>query len=395
MKKLISITALMLISLTGKVCGQGAYTAGQLRAMTTSKADLAFNAYDRMINIRDFVVLKEGRMIIELSAVKDYENFRNLDYLLERFMKDIAFYKDSLNSCPTCNMRIDYAINSEYTFKKIRVKKYYPSGSMFVNKDGDISKLKFDQDTVRLLIQKSMPGISHGRTGPCGIPYTIQVTFLLDNYYDVEKLIADHALAGIIDTLEKHSHSKKIEKNIFRHPVTIKYNPYYAGKNLKVYRNLLMENEIAPNSWSRRKYDANFSMGVGIVRSTMAPMAELGIQWNNYVGKSDRDRDMVRLSVSPYFFFDRNAKGDYVMNDNWFVNASTGSIYETNGVSWLGKEATFGIGYLFVNKGGYFKNTTMKIFTDLMLKPKLTLVPEIIFTDNFKQIFPGFTLKIF
>ncbi len=392
MKKLILIAALTVIGLTGKVYAQNGYTAGALRAMNTSKADLTFNTWDSWINIRDFVTLKEGRMILELNDLSDYQDFRNLDSILTGFRKDIAFYKDSLNSNPTGNMRIDYAINSEYTYKKIRVRKYNPNGSMFVNKDGDISRLKFEQDTVRIIIHKSREGFGIQK---CTIPYSIQVTFLLDNYYDVDKVIADNVLKGIVDTLEKRSFSKKAKKFIYRHPVTIKYNPYFTGKNIKVYRNLLMENELAPNAWSRRKFDVNFSMGAGLVRSTVVPVTELGLQWNHYVGKVNRDRDFVRLSVSPYFFFDKDMKGDFVMNDNWFINLSTGSIYESNGVSWLGKEATFGIGYLAINKGGYFKNTTLKIFTDLLIRPKFTIEPEIIITDNFKQIFPGFTVKVF
>ena len=83
------------------------------------------------------------------------------------------------------------------------------------------------------------------------------------------------------------------------------------------------------------------------------------------------------------------------MNDNWFVNATIGSVEEHNVAGWFGKESTIGLGYLVFEKGGYFKNITFKVFTDLKITNWVTVVPEAIFSNDLKQIFPGITIKVF
>ena len=397
MKKLILSTALIAISLQGNLYAQNDYISAGMKRMSKSKTELTFNANENMIFLKDFVVLKEGRMILELCGVDDYESFRNLDSLLRVFRKDIAFYKDSLDANPTGHVRIDYAMNEEYPFKKIRFKKYEADGSIFLNQAGDISKLKFDQDTIRLIIQKSRPGIHTRKSAPCSIPYSIQATFILGNYYDIDKVVADNVLKGIVDTLEKASQLKKTVKSSYVNPLSIVYNPYYTGKaKLQRYEWLIKsEYDVYGVKHSKHFISVDAKLGAGLIRNTMAPTGEIGIQYNKYVNWNHNNRDFLTLFATPYFFFDKNVKGDYQTNDNWFINADIGSVYESNEGRWLGKMASFGVGYLVVNKGGYFKNTTMKVFTDLQVRQGFTIVPEFIFTDNFKQIFPGFTVKVF
>jgi len=389
MKSLILTTALILINLQGKLYSQS-YLAKQ---MSKSKTEATFNANENLINIRDFVVLKEGRMILELSDVTDYQNFRNMDSLLATLMKDIVFYKDSLAADPTGHVRIDYVINSDYSFKKIRFKKYPSDGNIFMNQNGEVSKLKFEHDTVRIIIQCSKPGISR-KANPCMIPYSVQTTFLLGNYYDVDRIIADNALKGIIDTLEKESQPKQKKKQHFPDPVTIIYNPYYSGPGRFSKFSILLDNEYdyVLRRKSNKSLTANVTIGAGLIRNTITPMADFGIQYNRYW---NNNHNIFRLSASPYYFFDKDENGNYKVNNNWFVNIDMGSIYEQNAPGWFGKECTIGLGYLFYQQGGYFKNTTFKIFTDLQVIPWITIVPEVIVTDNFKQFFPGVTLKVF
>jgi hypothetical protein len=398
MKNLILSAALITISLQGALYAQDDNESYVSKLMKLSKAEQTFNANEYLINIRDFITLKEGRLILELSGVDDYNSFTNLDSILREFRKDIAFYKDSLESNPTGNVRIDYSYSDGFSFKKIRFKKYNPDGNMFLNQQGEISKLKFEQDTVRIVIQKSKPGL--GRSNwPCMIPYSIQATFLLDNYYDIDKVIADNVLKGIVDTLEKTSDLEKYKGNrIYSNQFSLIYNPYYTGKGSLQQIDRLMKNEYDIYAgYNKSPYmNVNACIGAGMIRNTLTPTAEIGLQynkiWNPVV------HNIFRVSVEPYCFFDKNEHGDFVLYDNWFVNADVGSIYNyksnpTKG--WIGKECTFGVGYLAVEKGGYFKNTTFKVFTDILLIRGLTIVPEFIFTDNCRQIFPGITLKVF
>ena len=83
------------------------------------------------------------------------------------------------------------------------------------------------------------------------------------------------------------------------------------------------------------------------------------------------------------------------MRDNWFINFESGSIVESTQPGWLGKETVIEVGYLALQKGDYFKNSTLKLYTNLVLTKAITITPEIIFTDNFRQLFPGLTVKFF
>jgi hypothetical protein len=395
MKKLILMTALIAISLQGSLYAQSSHIA---KRMSKSKTELTFNANVGLLNLRDFVTLKEGRMILELSDVSDYESFRNLDSLLALFMKDIAFYKDSLDADATGHVRIDYALCQEYSFKKIRFKNYAADGSVFLNQAGELAKLKMEQDTIRILIQKAKPGLGSRRAAPCSIPYTIQATFLLNNYKDINKIISDKVLKRIVDTLEKESQMKRVVNNVYSNPLSIIYNPYFSGKGgFMKYSALLKSEYDNPGSYRKRNtFTVNVNVGAGLVRSVLAPMAEIGMQFTKYqIRDNIKDYDYIRISIAPYYFFDKDAQGNYLVNDNWFLNASTGTKYARNEDEWFGKNLTFGIGYLLIQKGGYFKNTTFKAFTDIEIMRGLTIVPELYFTNNFKQIFPGFTLKIF
>ena len=393
----ILCTVLILISLSGRLYAQSEFSSYATKNVSRSKTEQSFNAWHGMINVRDFVTLKEGRLILELLDGEDYNDFANMDSILQSFMKDIAFLKDSLEGDPTGHLRLDYVLSPGYKFKKIRFKKYPSDGAVFINQSGEISRLKMEQDTVRILIQKSRTGIPYRVEQPCSIPYTIQATFLVDNYTDINKIVAYHILNGAIDTMKKVSLARK--QGIYQNqPISIVYNPYYNGQaSMRRYDRLVSnEYDVIGNKHMKWQFTVNGSIGVGVIRSTLAPMADIGMQLTKMLGREDsKNRDYMRLSVSPYYFFEKDSHGDYLTHDNWFVNAILGSIYDWNESSWFSRKFALGAGYLFAEKGGYFKNTTIKLFTELEVRKGLNIVPEFIFSDNFRQIFPGVTVKVF
>ena len=392
MRKLILSAALIAISLTGKLYAQNEIQSDYNKMMTRSKAEQTFNAWSGFIRIRDFVTLQEGRLILELSNVDDYENFKNLDSILADLKKDIAFYKDSLNANPTGSVRIDYVLNTDYPMKKMRFTRHEASGSSFLNREGEVSKLKFEQDTIRIIIQKSRPGISK-HSNPCMVSYAVQATFVLGNYFDMDRIIADNILKSVIDTLQQKTGSKG-HGGFGAKPLTIVYNPYYSGRGRFHKYPYLMNNEYGYFDHTvKSKFTFNPQFGAGVVRNIVAPVTDIAFQHNRYWNNS-RERGFTRISGSGYYFFEKDAAGNFAVNDNWFVNASIGNISDRTDASWYGLESSFGIGYLVSKKGGYFKNNTFRVFTDIMLVRGLTIVPEIIFTDDFKQIFPGITVKV-
>lgn len=394
MKKLILSAALMLISLQAKLYAQNDDQLTYSKLLNRSKTELTYNVWDGLINIRDFVVLKEGRLILDLHRTEDYANFRNLDSILVNVRNDIAFYKDSLSTNPTGSVKIDYVLNEEYSFKKIRFTRHEPDGNSFLNRDGEISKLKFDQDTVRIIIQKSRPGISKGGNGPCTVPYSIQATFVLGYYYDIDKVVADNVLKRIIDTLEKASPAAPGKSGYSTRQMSITYNPYFNGPGAFHRYKFLMKNEYSRvDNEPKTRFSFNPQVGGGLTRNTLVPVLDIAVQYNDY-WNNFRQKNIFRLSATGYYFFDKDISGNFLINDNWFANGIFGNISDRPLPGWYGTEATFGVGYLISQKGGYFRNNTFRVFTDIMFIKGVSLVPELIFTNDFKQIFPGITLKV-
>jgi hypothetical protein len=401
MKKTILATALALASLQGNLFAQmNSYQEGRLDALKQSKTEQTFNPNYFYINLKDFVTLKEGKMTLEMHYFKDFDNFRNIDSVLAVAMKDIAFYADSLNADPTGHLRIDYVANTDYSFKKIRFKRYPSDGNIFMNQDGEISKLKFDQDTVNIIIQKSRESIGSKK---CTIPYSIRASFIVGNYTDINKIVASKELPPIMDTLEKMSQprNRKINQKskpneLWSKPMSIIYNPYYYGEGAVTTYKKVLDNEYDVTSPQKNdKLLLGGSVGIGLIRNMITPTADIAITLEKYYRKNKyNDYDFFSVSVSPYFLFEKNVEGGYITDDNWFINAEVGTVYHKKAYGWVGNMVSFGAGYLFRQKGGYFQNTTLKIFTSLEVTKGITISPELISTNNFKQIFPGITLKV-
>ena len=394
MKKSFLCLGLTMLGLAGQVLAQTENLTERQKDLLRTKTDKTFNVKDRQVDIKDIVQLKQGKMILSMLNVKDYENFRNLDSILMNFRRDIAFYKDSLDAVAGGHVRIDYVISPEYSFKKIRFKKYDADGVIYINRTGEVSKLKLEQDTVRIIVEKLL------YQSKCTLPYAIQATFILDNYTDVDKIIADRVeLRRILDTLEQVSQNKKAKQAEPSHfpQFSIVYNPYYTGgKNFNRYSWIVTDENKPYNTRHKGNFltvDAN--IGAAIVMNTFTPQAEIGISYNQTWGVGRKEYSFYRLFTSSYYFFGRDANNNLLVQDNWFINAVVGSQYEDVAATWMGQVVDFGVGYLYAQKGNYFKGVTMKVFTDIRLKKGITLSPEFIMTNNFKQIFPGLTFKVF
>lgn len=400
MKRTILCTALILTSL-------------QLRLSAQQKMEPAINLPDRSsktftllkeyVNIRDFVTLKnDNKIIFELDNVDDYKRLKNLDSILNLLKDDIAFYKDSLTNSTGSSVRIDYYINTMSGHRQIRFKKYSPDGDIFMYRNGDLSRLKIEGDTIQVLmyvrgeeLDTYMKKKGSKKTSIRYVPhYTIAVTFCMNNYSDLDEIIANKELLHhIVDTLYATKRKSTISDPV-KFPSTTIYKPYMLP-SFKQYNGVMLTESPYPRHLIRRSDQLTLggNIGLGLIRNTLAPNAELSLSLYNRRSYNAKDINThVTLSVSPYFFFDRGAGGDYYVHDNWFVNFYIGGASDFLIKT---KLLTGGVGYLFAAKGDYFKGTTMKAFLNISLNNLITISPEIIFTNDFKQIFPGITLKVF
>ncbi len=375
-----------------------------------------FDMPERFINIRDFVYLPDnGRMILELNNTEQYNELKNLDSVLKEFIRNISFYKDSLENGSN-HLRIDYTIDGAYSFSKIRFKKYVADGSVFMNNNGDVARLKLEQDTVRLYFRHNpvLPRqAGNGNLWAKNYDYNhshagmFQVTFFVNNYTDLAKIAMDKtSLQHTIDTLA--STRKKITRlSPYKFPSSSAFNPYttktdnkteytqYNTLRFKQY-NGLVKQDNAPRWEALRRSEALIfyaNVGVGLVRNTFAPVGDIGMEFS-ISGKRRYDNKFHSTSIlmyhSAYFFFQQNAAGDYIAKDNWFLNLE----YQQSDRDYFIR--SYGLGYLYARRGDYFKGTTMKAFLNVNLhKNGITLCPELIITNDFKQVIPGITLKVF
>jgi hypothetical protein len=153
----------------------------------------------------------------------------------------------------------------------------------------------------------------------------------------------------------------------------------------------------APRSYKPTHVAAYGNIGAGLIRNTLTPVADAGITLIRFHSfPFGADWSFTSFYASAAFFFAANEKGDQVVRENYFINIESG----TNGTDddFLGlrvRSISLGASYLFSQSGDYFKPVTLKAFMGFRLQSGITLLPEIIATNNFRQIFPGITLKVF
>lgn len=367
------LCAALLISLQGDLFAQENEQTSQ------TKTQSSFYVAPKRVHHRHWVHLpKDEKMLIEV--VNDYSLIANLDSLLSVAMQDIAFYKDSLDAAGS--VRIDYNFTSVPGISKIRFKKYAPDGDLFVNNHKNVARLKIDQDT--LCITVDMPT---KRPQPEKL-FATQVTFYLNNYTDIQDLLKDKGMLNhIVDTLA--SVTKHKTGPFAPGKSSILYRPFDTGIHSDVYRfrksNVLWDEEKDMYK-AHGMLTIDGSLGIGVIRNMLAPMAELGIEINDRWSIVRGKNSFIRASATPYFFFEKGLGNNIIVNDNWFATLEFGTQKGD-------KRSSVGIGYLFAEKGNYFQNATGKLFATYTLSKRVSLCPEIIFTNNFKQVYPGVTIR--
>ncbi len=408
MKRSVLYAALIIISLQGKLYAQS-NDQGWTWFPHTTQTDLVFGMTHNYINIRDFVNIGGCQMILELDNVADFDRLKHLDSILLLLRKDIEFYKDSLEANKGANGLIEYVLTEGYDFKQMRFTRHKPQGDMYVNKQGEISILKIEQDTVKIVLhvkgkevetywrEKGKLKKSEGKR-KFAPQYDIQVMLCLNNYSNIDKVIADSSLLRrAIDTLQITANKRTIKDPVkFPSSSVCWVNKANRSLDIATYKGIIKNQYAWPRNAANRadKITVVPNIGAGIIRNTLAPTAELGLCYYNRRGYQDNEYNTyINLFAAPYFFFDRSSSGGYFVSDNWFVNIEMGGAGEILGIKT--KLLTGGIGYLAIEKGGYFKGTTMKAFLNIRMPKCFTISPEVVFTGNLKQVFPGLTVKLF
>ena len=397
MKHLI-ISLLIIISIQPELFAQESDCAICPMRFAT-KTESNFNA--TWINNRHIVRLKKGeKMTIEMLDLGDYDLLGNMDSLLKSVQQELIAFKDSMNTSPSGNLRIDYVLGTNREFKKIRIQKFDAKGDIYVTKQGDVSRLKLEQDTLRILIQKYKQDL-YKKYEP------VQITLLLNNYADLSQLItANPDLQHFVDTMRTVSLGRHKHPNSYSYKTSILFDPYIENPSRYMPRFALVEGVVMKNEYgyfrgSEPLFNINFYTGVGMVRDQFLPCADLGIEYRLQSTRGSNDQTLFGIYASPYLTFaKRVGESGYSASTNWFVNAEFG--VAGNKPGWYSEpsnfhfsRATLGIGYLLKPDNINFQGTTMKAFFNYTFKNSICVSPEVIFTDNFQSVFPAFTIKYF
>lgn len=362
-----------------------------------SKTESEFNMPQQYINVRDYVLLpNNAKIIVELNNPAQYSELKNIDDVLKNFMKEIAFYRDSLEN-GSGSVRIDYTLDEAFPFSKIRFKKHAADGDIFMNRNNNVSRLKVDQDTVHIYVRHNpiVPPPDHtisARENRHAHSQFYQLTFCVNNYTDINKIIADkenmqHAFDTILATKKKSA-----VLNPYKFPSSTEYRAETPNAHFIRFRGMITDRKPSKlellHTTDVLSIDGN--IGIGLLRNAFAPYAEIGLSLT-FNGRSPQNKSYtkatLRLFESYYVLFGQNASNEYFLKETIsFANASIS----------INKDMAVGAGYMVSGNNVYFKGHTAKLFMNIpLLKKGLTLSPEFIATNNFKEIFPALTLKVF
>ncbi|GAB3894719.1 hypothetical protein GCM10028803_10110 [Larkinella knui] len=155
---------------------------------------------------------------------------------------------------------------------------------------------------------------------------------------------------------------------------------------------------VATNRTYKVAAQLAFEFGAGLVRNTIAPTVDASIRFGFRNKMNNNVERRLWLGYTPYYFFEKADKG-FTMNANGFAYVAFGENVR-EGIGTRPETTSFGpsnfkvgVGYLVHRKGDIFTGTTMKLLISSVIHERMTIQPEIIFTNNFKQIFPGLTIR--
>lgn len=402
MRKHFLIVMLIILSMGEQTIAQEHFPYISWQPSTVTRTDATFNTPGEFVQHRHMVTLEKGaKIIFELSDIRDYDVVQNLDSIISRVCEEIDFYGDSISSENYQSVRVDYVADNSVNHKQIRFTKYPFTSDIFLEKKGEISKLKIERDTVRIRIYPAFSTDEVSKTEYKKMSFRptfpIQITLILSNYNDLKTLNEVYDLNRMVDTLSKLAapKTKREMRGYWAYKTTaqMSYTTNNSVPDFRIQDGFPNEHGFIKQPGRHLNFYGN--IGVGLVRNKLAPMGEAGLEYRWYWVKGEPNYASISLFAAPYFIFEKNVDRTYHTYDSWFINAAVGEFAEIKSFGKGDQKMFIGVGYLVNPNGMAFRNTTMKLFMSVRLMNVFTIAPEIIFTDNFKSIFPGLAVKVF
>jgi hypothetical protein len=342
-------------------------------------------------------VILENKTSIEIGL--DNLNLLNrlpdIDSLLQTVWAQLQPLKDSFPN-DLNNRRVDFIANSANE-SKIRLLNYEPQGTSFVRQGNDMTAMKLEQDTLRIVVylpeerNKPIPmalDMQNKTAQGTYIYYKImQVTLAINNLSEIPELLkkpVNGYIKELADNCKKLSNYKTKQEWINK--IYVIYEPFSKREGLNKYI-------VYKKPSEKMMFLPQAQVGIQNVRNGFAPSVSLGFAYGSIM--PNRLGREFALYWEPYFFFDRNAKGNITVQRNDFVtfqyylrfqrNSSDVDINLTN---------VFSIGYLVNRDGDYFNKNTFKIGLPGMEFRNFLIQPQFFFNDFFKQFYPSLRFRV-
>lgn len=343
----------------------------------TTKADETFDLSPGHASRRFVFDLGKGnKMQIELSDMDDLNRFTNMDSVIRTFLADIEPLKDSLGD-ELLSRRIDYTVDSVGR-KKIRIQQLKPKGSSFLVRDGEVSALKLEQDTIHFIGTVSFIA-----------KYTLRKAFATTRHYRVSFFVNDLSdLSMYMDG----SLSEKIQtlQNNISSPWTTTRTRGTAYLNAEPSISARL-----PKGFVAGGDFLNFRISVDIqnYKSYFVPSFSLGA--GLIISSSHFKRDII-LSWDPHFFFARNSQDKLKTFRNDFLTLTWGQglVQDNNPRKESHLLFIMSLGYLIKREGDYFEKNTFRMGAGRLslFGGKTKIEPAIYFNNFFKGVTPGLRL---
>jgi hypothetical protein len=331
----------------------------------------------------DFRMDHGNVLMVELSTLRQIDSIPDLDSLAISIKNTLVVFNDSLAD-PLAHKRVDVITSSP---ERIRIAIYPQQSRVFSLKNGEVTQLKVEQDTLRITLwTKRSSAKYYKNSGPAYLPYDL--TFLLNNIGDLTNL----PFEDITRIIRQVSNEVEKFKGKDKEYSGAKFFAAYmvpSGKNIISHDNLARTGKIRFNL-----NEPYVQSGFQFMRNSFVPSAGVGIRLTQK--KSDQYEREWRLMWEPLFFFSRNADNKLVTDRNDFITFKQYSRDEFQGeTKKIVMVQNVSFGYLIRRKGNWFEKNTFKFSLPTGIQyENILLEPEFVFNNFFRHFSPSLKFTV-
>ena len=385
MKKIFLFCLLATAGISGKLSAQF-YDPAYLQMSRTEQVFNVNNA--SWLRHKFYINLGKGNhIILQVSDKSGLEKLMNLDSLIKDVYSRIILINDSLKNELT-NKRIDFAIENN-AITRMRFQEFQPKGNSYGFQNKEVVSLKIEQDTINVIgYYKTRPKwASKNSNNFISQPY--RVVILLNNISELKDYLNSNM--NVLTSQMKSDWDN--------------YKPWKPRRNwdmklMAVYNlnNPTLNTKVHSISFQQAKLhiDPLVQVGVQNVRNLFGPSTGVGIDL--YKFNTSVQELHFQFLWEPFFFFEKNTIGKVNLMRNDFVTFQYKNIREVKPVR--EKEALkyyqqFSLSYLVHRDGDYFNEHSFRIGFPGFQYRNISLIPEFLFHDFFKQFTPSLKLSLY